>query len=184
MFARHVGASRLAMFCDLLEFLGVTLVLGLAFLFQIIYKELPCPLCLLQRLGFFFMAFGLLLNLRFGPRPSHYSIVLLSSLLTSFVALRQIALHVVPGTGSYGDPVFGLHLYTWSFIVSMAVLIGTSLILGVDRQYQLGYMNGKKTCWMVHVLFLILVILIGLNVAGVAMECGLSQCPENPTKYL
>jgi len=184
MFARHIGVSRLAILCDLIEFIGVMLVLALAFIFQIIYKELPCPLCLLQRLGFFFIAFGLLLNLRFGPRPSHYSVILLSALFTSFVALRQIALHVVPGTGAYGDPVFGLHMYTWSFIISMAILITTSIMLGVERQYQLGYLGAKKIKWLVHISFAALVLLIGLNIGSIVMECGLSECPENPVQYI
>ena len=118
-----------------LEILGIFVTLLMAFAFQFVLHELPCPLCLLQRIGFFSMAFGFLLNLRFGLRPSHYAFVILWALFTSFVALRQIALHVVPGTGTYGSPFLGMHLYTWSFVVSMGIIVFTTLFLGVDRQY-------------------------------------------------
>src|SRR3990167_6896576 len=93
-----VYCERLANF---FEVVGVMLVIVLAFLMQFVCNELPCPLCLLQRFGFMAIAFGFLLNFRFGFRPSHYSIILLSSLFTAFVALRQVALHILPGSGSY-----------------------------------------------------------------------------------
>lgn len=123
-------------FCNAAELIGILLVLALAVLWQVIYKELPCPLCLLQRLGFFGVALGFLLNLRFGLRPSHYAIVLFSALFTAFVALRQIALHVVPGSGSYGSAILGMHLYSWSFVAAMAIILVTILLMSVDRQYQ------------------------------------------------
>ncbi len=91
--------------CNLLEVYFIILMLVMAFAIQFILHEIPCPLCLLQRLGFLAIAFGFLMNLRFGLRPSHYAIVIISALYTSFVALRQIALHVVPGTGSYGSAI-------------------------------------------------------------------------------
>lgn len=130
------GARIFAKTFNVMELLGIQLTLILAIVFQIFLHELPCPLCLLQRIGFFGIALGLLLNLRNGLHPSHYSICLLSALFTSFVALRQIALHVVPGTGFYGAPFLGLHLYSWSFILAMLIIIATSFILGINRQYE------------------------------------------------
>src|SRR5258708_5735838 len=121
---------------NMFELTIVVIILLTAFVFQFNLRELPCPLCLLQRVGFLCIAFGFLLNLRFGFRPSHYSIVLISGLFTSFVALRQIALHVIPGSGAYGSGIFGLHLYTWSFVAAMAITIATTLLLGIDRQYK------------------------------------------------
>lgn len=165
------------------ELSGIILMLFMAFAFQIIFKELPCPLCLLQRVGFLGVAFGFLLNLRFGLRPSHYSIVLISAIFTSFVALRQVALHVVPGSGSYGNAVLGFHLYTWSFIIAMIVMIVTVLISGVDRQYQTTYNNDKRGGLLTHGLFLIFTLLVITNLVSVLMECGIKTCPDNPIHY-
>jgi len=180
----NLGINTMERLCNAIELSGVALVLFMALSFQFIFKELPCPLCLLQRVGFFCVAFGFLMNLRFGLRPSHYAIIILSALFTSFVALRQIALHVVPGTGAYGDPIFGFHLYTWSFIVSMLIIIATALMMGVDRQYYpVKTVNGRYR-WIVHALFAALVILLGANIISVYFECGFAQCPENPTQYI
>ncbi|VVC75636.1 Disulfide bond formation protein B [Aquicella siphonis] len=167
---------------NLLELAGILTTLFMAFAFQIILNELPCPLCLLQRIGFLGIAFGFLLNLRFGMRPSHYAIALFSAIYTSFVALRQIALHVVPGTGSYGDALLGFHLYTWSFIISMTVVTVTILLMGLDRQYEQATFPHRVSV-LVHVLFSIMVVLTAANLVAVYMECGLSQCPDNPVHY-
>lgn len=168
---------------NLFEVCGVFMVLLLAFLMQFVYNELPCPLCLLQRFGFMAIAFGFLLNFRFGFRPSHYSIILLSSLFTAFVAMRQVALHVVPGTGAYGNAVFGLHLYTWSFVLSMLVVISTSLLLGVDRQYLEKVRKSRIWEYIVHTLFAVLVFLTVANIVSTVFECGFAQCPDNPAGY-
>ena len=44
-------------------------VLTAALVMQFVFGELPCPLCLLQRVALVGVAYGLLLNLRFGPQP-------------------------------------------------------------------------------------------------------------------
>lgn len=166
-----------------LELLGLLMVLLMALLFQFVLDELPCPLCLLQRIGFLGISLGFLLNLRFGLRPSHYAVSVLSALFTAFVALRQIALHAVPGTGSYGPAIFDLHMYTWSFIIAMLIAIFTTLSLAIDRQYKAAHTKNIKWKYLTHILFGILVILTASNAIGVLFECGISQCPDNPSQY-
>ena len=168
---------------NLLELAGIILVLLMAFSFQFIFKELPYPLCLLQRVGMVGIAFGFLLNLRYGLRPSHYCIALLSALFTAFVALRQIALHVVPGTGSYGSAIFGLHMYTWSFIISMIIVIYTTITLGIDQQYLTKQKPGVIWKTIAHLLFICLLFIAVANVVSTFSECGIGQCPDNPTHY-
>lgn len=175
--------SGLERLCSFAELSGVIVMLFMAFAFQILFHELPCPLCLLQRLGFFGVALGFLLNLRYGLRPSHYSIVILSALFTSFVALRQIALHVLPGTGAYGDAFLGLHLYTWSFIISMIIIVMTTAMLGMDRQYGTAALLTTRFRFLISLLFVVLLILVGINVISVILECGMTLCPDNPTRY-
>lgn len=171
-------------FINACELFGLLVVLFMAFLFQFGLNELPCPLCLLQRVGFIGISLGFLLNLRFGLRPSHYAIAILSSLFTAFVALRQIALHAVPGTGAYGPAILDLHMYTWSFIVAMLIAIFTTLSLAIDRQYLEAHHKNIKWKYLTHTLFTLLVILTAFNAISVLFECGLAQCPDNPTHYL
>lgn len=164
-----------------LELCGIILVIITACIFQFFYHELPCPLCLLQRLGFFLMALGFLLNLRFGLRPSHYALVILSALFTAFVALRQIALHVVPGTGDYGSAIFGMHMYTWSFIICMIVILFSTVLLSIDRQYLPVTLPLKRVRHTATWVLLGFVLILGVvNFAGVMSICGFNRCPDNP----
>ena len=105
-----------------LGLLGLTLILLTALLLQFILGELPCPLCLLQRVGMVAAGFGLFLNLRFGPHPAHYGVVLLGALFGAATATRQILLHIVPGSGEYGSPLLGFHLYTWCLVIFMLAI--------------------------------------------------------------
>lgn len=179
-FTNIILSERLFNSAVLLAVIGMLIT---AFFYQFVYHELPCPLCLLQRLGFLLVASGFLLNLRFGFRASHYSCALLAALFTAFVALRQVLLHIVPGSGSYGSAVFGLHMYTWSFIAAMLIIIATSVMLGVDRQYEKP--NGFNHGWslITHILFAIILFLIVANIISTFLLCGISTCPSNPTFY-
>ncbi len=170
---------------NLIELLLILLVLLLAVSFQFILRELPCPLCLLQRLGLLGVAFALILNLRYGPKPVHYGLSLLAALFSAFVALRQIALHVIPGSGSYGNQFLGLHLYTWSFVIAMAVVLFNTIILCIDQQYFLcRHMFAAKWRGLTYLLFAIVLCFSFFLCVTVFLECGIRQCPENPTHYL
>lgn len=169
---------------NIIDVIGIAIILLIALALQFFLKELPCPLCLLQRLGLLGMAFGFLLNIRFKPRPIHYSLSLLAALLTGFIALRQIALHVVPGSGAYGDPFLGFHLYTWVFILSVLQIIYISIILGFFNQYLINYEPDHTVAlWGKIAIALLLFVAID-NAIVVYFECGLQSCPDNPVAYL
>jgi disulfide bond formation protein DsbB len=184
MFDKKISMQNIAILINALNILGVAVLLILAFLFQFLLNELPCPLCLLQRAGFLITAIGFLFNLKFGLRPSHYVLSLLGALFTAFVALRQVALHVVPGSGAYGSAIFGLHMYTWSFIVSMAIVILTSITLGFDTQYRTFQKDTLHLNKVAHAFFALILVLAFTNFIAVVMECGFAPCPDNPVKYL
>ena len=180
MIDTKITPKKLAFLANIMDVLALIVVLSMAFIFQFVLKELPCPLCLLQRAGFLITGAGFLLNLRYGFRPSHYAIALLGTLFTAFVALRQIALHVVPGTGAYGSSIFGLHMYTWSFIVAVALLVFTLITLSFDAQYRDPMLKPPKATWIMSLLFITLFALTWSNFIVVVKECGFQQCPDNP----
>lgn len=99
-------------FINTLGLLGITTVLLTGFCLQLTLHELPCPLCLLQRAGFTLLMFGFMLNVLEGSRPRHYAIILFAALFGCAVALRQILLHVIPGTPPYGSAVWHYHYIT------------------------------------------------------------------------
>jgi disulfide bond formation protein DsbB len=153
---------------------------------QFILRELPCPLCLLQRAGMLGVAVGGLLNVKFGVRPSHYGIALVSAMLGGAVSVRQVLLHIVPGTGSYGTAFFGLHLYTWALITFVAVGVVIAIMLLLDGQFDaeivppLGYpLHG-----LAQAAFTLAFVVAVANALTTFLMCGLRACPDNPTAYL
>ncbi len=106
-----------------LALLGVTSALGMAFFWQIAYDELPCPLCLLQRVALLLAGVGFLLNMRLGPSPMHYAMSIAAALGGMLAAGRQVLLHIAPGDPGYGSPFLGLHFYTWAFIAFAAIIV-------------------------------------------------------------
>jgi disulfide bond formation protein DsbB len=172
---------------DTLALSGICGVLLVAFYYQFALGELPCPLCALQRVGFIIAGVGLLLNLRAGYSPAHYGLVLLTSVVAGSASLRQIALHVVPGSGSYGSALFGLHFYTWAFVGYGALIVYTGIALLLEgsrpaRDLAHDRSRGQRpaaaaVCWL-------FVALTAANMLALALECGLGPCPDNPTTYL
>jgi len=107
---------------NMLGLLGISLVLMVAFYYQLALGELPCPLCLLQRAGFVAIGIGFLFNLRIGEHASHHAMILAGSLVTGFISVRQVALHLGAGDPGYGSTLFGLHFYTWALIAAVGVV--------------------------------------------------------------
>jgi len=162
--------------------LALSVVLAIGFWLQFTLHELPCPLCLLQRVGFVLVMYGFMLNVVRGLAFAHYGVILLGALFGAGAATRQVLLHIVPGTGSYGSPIMGLHFYTWSLIIFTASILSVALLMVLSRQ---NYLNEKIVvskpqkfiCWVA-------IMITALNAAAVFIECGPYVCPENPASYL
>ena len=112
---------------------ALSLLLTAAFAAQLMLRELPCPLCLLQRILFALLAIGPILNIRFGPRPSHYALSLLAAVVGASVSTRQVLLHILPGDAGYGSALLGYHYYTWALIAFIAAIVLLAAMLLFDR---------------------------------------------------
>jgi disulfide bond formation protein DsbB len=172
----------------LLNGLGALVVFSVvfgAYGIQFIFLEPPCPLCLLIRIGMIATGLGLVLNAMYGPKPIHYGLALLGCIFGVIVSLRNIALHIVPGTGSYGDAVFGFHLYTWAFLVFMAMIIVIAVVMFFQRQFDPPSGPSPKIVTVVATIALIVgIVLSAANAFTTAVECELGPCPDNPTRVL
>ena len=173
-----------------LNAIGLLVVCGVliaAYAYQFILNELPCPLCLLQRVGLVAVGFGLGLNLIYGPKPHHYGIMLIGAIYGVSVSIRQILLHIVPGTGAYGSPVLGLHYYTWAGICFYLILAGTAIMLLFEGQYKSLRDEPAHDRFGGHQLakfsfFLMLFLAVG-NAVSTLIECGPTVCADPPTDY-
>lgn len=171
-----------------IELAGICLILLAAFGFQFLMGELPCPLCLLQRLGLLAVAFGFMLNMRYRPAPAHYGLSILAAVATSFTSMRQISLHIT-STEGYGSAVFGLHMYTWVFIICTVVVIYSAAVLSCGHQYVRGFSDSvdraasPRVGALVKGVFALYLLLIVGNIGSLFVECGVMQCPDNPVDY-
>ncbi|AXN30987.1 disulfide bond formation protein B [Vibrio coralliilyticus] len=160
---------------------GMTLVLLIGFVLQFSLNELPCPLCLLQRIGFAMVMFGFLLNVKYGPQQRHYGVVLIGALFGAATALRQVSLHVIPGTPGYGSAIFGMHYYTWAFVLFSATILAVAILLMLWNEawntepFEMSKI-GRFVC-------LLAISVVALNMLSTFVECGPYQCPDNPVSY-
>lgn len=168
---------------NILDIIALIFISGGAIVFQIMLSELPCPLCLLQRLGFLFMSFALILNMRYGVHSRYYSIAIISALYTGAVAMRQILIHIVPGTGSYGSPIFGLHLYTWVFILSFLFILSVCVMMIFGKYHLVTIKNKAFVRWITNICFYLILLITIVDLVLIYMECGFKVCPDNPITY-
>ena len=170
----------------LLNALGLTVigtVLALAFVDQVWFGELPCPLCILQRAGLIAAGLGIALNIIFGPKPSHYGIAIIGAIASAAISTRQVLQHIVPGTGFYGPDVFGLRLYTWAFIAAVLIVVGCAVMLLDDRQFaRVQPMSGRLKALPLTALLLFLALTIA-NIFSTVALCGAGLCPDEPEYY-
>jgi disulfide bond formation protein DsbB len=173
----------LAVALNALGLYAVALVLAAAFIAQLLLQELPCPLCLLQRVAFALLAVGPILNLRFGPRPSHYALSLLVATAGAAVAMRQILLHIMPGDPGYGSALLGYHYYTWAFIGFAVAIVLIAVMLLFDRQFEDGKAQAVELGAFARMAVWLAIGLTALNVVATLLQCGFAACPDNPERY-
>ena len=161
---------------------AVAFVLAAAFAAQILLEELPCPLCLLQRILFAMLAVGPIMNLRYGPHPSHYALSLLGAAAGVVVSSRQVLLHIMPGDPGYGSALLGLHYYSWAMIGFGAAIVLIGLMLLFDRQYDKDPAPPPADAPAQVAVWLVIGLTV-LNVVSTLLECGFAACADNPVIY-
>jgi len=163
---------------------AIALVLAVAFGAQLLLHELPCPLCLLQRIAFTVLAVGPIMNIRWGSRPGHYALSLLAAVAGAVFSTRQVLLHIMPGDAGYGTALFGYHYYSLALIPFAAAIVLLAATLLFDRQFE---QDGAAQAvapgaFAISAVWLV-IVLTGLNVVSTLLECGFGACADNPLVY-
>lgn len=181
--------SRFYLFAATLNAWVLILVLAAALIVQLAVGELPCPLCVLQRIAIMLCALGPLYLLAQNRRAAlvHRDIAiacamsLFGALLGAAISTRQVLLHILPGDPGYGGTVFGLHLYTISLIVFICQMLACACMLFgavVTESFQ-----QLRWPWAKVVLVALSVLLLA-NVMSVVAEAGWHWAlPSNPVSY-
>ncbi len=74
-------------------------ILTMAMTLQYANGELPCPLCLLERVAMLGVCFGIMLNFRRGFSYQNTGFSLLSAILLLIISVRQSLLDIYPRPG-------------------------------------------------------------------------------------
>ena len=74
----------------------VAAILTAAMAYQYLNAEIPCPLCLLQRLALFGVCFGIIQNFRSGYSDRNTGWSLLFTLFLLIVSVRQTLINIYP----------------------------------------------------------------------------------------
>ncbi|WP_295391761.1 disulfide bond formation protein B [uncultured Thiodictyon sp.] len=167
---------------NVLALVLISTALVAAFVDQLVFGELPCPLCLLQRAALGAAGLGFLLNVRFGVRPLHYGLAIMAALVGAAVAMRQVLLHIAPGDPGFGSPLLGLHYYTWAFITFVGIIVGVAVLLSLPNSTD-GAAARRRHGWLAGMVLVVFTLLIAANLVSTLLECGISQCPDDPVGY-
>src|SRR5262245_20358332 len=155
-------------------------ILTAAMVMQYVYGELPCPLCLLQRVAMLGVCFGLMQNFRNGFSDRNLGYSLLFSIFLLVVSVRQTLLDIYPRPGHeyIGSAVFGLHMPVWSILIAVALITAVAVKLCV-----IGTEDGSKppapaslVGRLAAVLSLYVIAIALINFGSVVVQCGLGEC--------
>jgi disulfide bond formation protein DsbB len=178
---RRISIARISEQANIIALFAVCAALVVAFYYQLVFGELPCPLCLLQRVGMIAIGIGFLLNILYGIRSTHYGVGLIGCVLTGLISLRQILLHLAPGDPGYGSTFLGLHFYTLGAIGALLFLFVIAFLL-ILKSWEQPVKRKLPSMWGNLAIWLFAVLIAG-NLLSTVLECGLSQCDDNPTVY-
>jgi disulfide bond formation protein DsbB len=155
-------------------------VLTAALYMQYERGELPCPLCLLQRVAMLGVCFGLMLNFRSGFSDRNLGYSLLFSVLLLVVAVRQTLLDIYPRPGHeyVGSAVLGLHMPVWSVLIAVALISAFALKLCIIGSED-GARAPDRRSIVGRLAIVVSLYVIGLalvNFGSVVVQCGLGEC--------
>jgi disulfide bond formation protein DsbB len=177
------GDAPVVVFLDHLMLLAMLLalagILTAAMVLQVAMGEIPCPLCLLQRVAMFGCCFGLVWQLRAGERERGAGIAMVFALLLLVIAARQTLLDIVPRPGHayIGQAVFGIHMPVWSVAIAVALLAGFAVRLALFGAPRAGTDGAASLVrGSARVLELYLVALCAVNFVAVVLQCGVGEC--------
>ena len=191
---REVRLSpELARVLNFVGMVGMLCVALGAYVYQFSQEELPCTLCLLQRVAMVGVAFGAALNLTFGPRPRYYGVCLLSAVFGLVISFRQTMLHVNPyydktadeptlsatANPPFGQEVLGLHLYVWGLVIFSITVLAVGVVLLFRGQFEVPAAEPAWLTKLATVGVVILLVVAAAETLTTFAECGLGDCPND-----
>ena len=170
--ARLVDLVLLAMLA------GLAAILTAAMALQYAAGEIPCPLCLLQRVAMFGVCFGVIRHVRNGFDGRNIGIGLVWALFLLMVSVRQALLNIVPRPGhAYpGSAVLGLHMPVWSVVIAFAILLAFAVTLALFDDRGRTAPPSQMLTRIGAVAGLYVTALAVINLGSAVLQCGFGAC--------
>ena len=162
-------------------------ILSAAMVMQYASGEIPCPLCLLQRVAMFGCCFGLIWQLSDGRSERGAGMAMIFAVLLLVISVRQTLLDICPRPGHdyVGSAVLGLHLPVWSVVIAAALLLGFALRLTVFG----GSLRPPPAAQpaidgIARLLRFYVVAILAINLVSVLLQCGFGECHTFSYRFL
>ena len=166
---------------------GLGTILTTAMVLQFAAGEIPCPLCLLQRVAMFGICFGIIRHVRTGYDGRNVGIGSMWALYLLLISVRQVLLNIVPRPGhAYpGSAVLGLHMPVWSVVIAFAVLLAFAALLALFDGERLRAAPPSPMLRRVgSAAGLFVMALCLINLISVILQCGFGACHTTGYKLL
>jgi disulfide bond formation protein DsbB len=157
-------------------------ILTAAMTLQYVNGELPCPLCLLERVAMLGVCFGIMLNFRRGFSYQNTGFSLLFAIVLLVISVRQSLLDIYPRPGHeyIGSAIFGIHMPVWSIIIALALLTAYAIklaILGGDEYLREADVSEFPAIRRIaDILSIYVIALCLINLVSVVLQCGFGEC--------
>jgi disulfide bond formation protein DsbB len=167
--------------------LTMAAILTTAMILQYYGGEIPCPLCLLQRVAMFGISFGIMLHFRDGASARNDGFCMLFALLLLIISVRQTLLDIFPRPGHdyVGSAVLGLHMPVWSVIIAAAVLVAFAVKLAIlGGEYPRHPQASPALARVARLLGLYVIAICLINFVSVMAQCGADACHTSGYRLL
>ena len=155
-------------------------ILTFAQILQFKAGEIPCPLCLLQRVAMLGVCFGLIRDLREQPSMHNAGLSMIFALLLLMISVRQTLLDIYPRPGHdyIGSAIFGIHMPVWSVLIAASLLLAFALKFAVlgggEKLTKLEKFHALSLA--AKFLSLYVIALCVVNFVSVVVQCGADAC--------
>lgn len=163
------------------------------YVFQFGLSEMPCPLCITQRMAMMAASLGpvyiIVQTLRGKLSTTKFMVglgmAIVGAVVGGIMSTRQIELHILPGDPGYGTAIMGLHLYTWALITFVIVVLFAGALLLFGHEFQPVAPDARWARTLAWVVVWAFVATIAINMLVVFAEEGFNwYLPDDPTSWV
>jgi len=161
---------------------AIAFILTAALIMQLLYHEIPCPLCLLQRVAYLGIGFGIILNLRNGYSMRNEGLCLIMIIVLLMISTHQTLLDIYPRPGHQyiGTSILGLHMPVWSIVFSIIFLLSDALrfsLLSYGDYLKQAHLSLHPTLQLMSKSIIWIIISIAaINLILSFLQCGFDGC--------